>query len=215
MRLGWLGNFGTMPMEPGVLAVCDQALQVFRNLGAVVTEATVPASVEEAWQAWVDLRAWNNATSLGHYYDNPQQRALLKPEAQWEVERGRRLSGEDVARAFAARTTWYRAFAGLFDRFDYLLAPTAQLFAFDAQDHWPRAIAGTAMDTYHRWMQIVTPITLSGCPALAIPAGFDPRGRSMGVQLIGPLRDELGLLKLANAYDEATRLPGKTPPPLS
>ena len=28
------------------------------------------------------------------------------------------------------------------------------------------------MDTYHRWMEVVTPWTLSGCPVISVPAGF-------------------------------------------
>ncbi len=214
LRVGWLGNFGTLPMEPGVLEVCKGALGVFESLGATVGEATVPAPLEDAWRDWVTLRAWGNAASLGSFYDDPERRALLKPEAQWEVERGRRLSGGDVAAALAGRQRWYQAFAGLFDRFDILVAPTAQVFAFDAATHWPTEIAGTAMDSYHRWMQIVTPITMSGCPALAVPAGFSPVGQPMGLQLVAPLRRELDCLKVANAYDRATRWAERRPPTL-
>ena len=45
----------------------------------------------------------------------------------------------------------------LFDRYDYLLLPSAQVFPFDANVHWPKAISGVTMDTYHRWMEVVVP----------------------------------------------------------
>ena len=58
------------------------------------------------------------------------------------------------------------------------------------------------MDTYHRWMEVVTHWTRSGCPVVAIPAGFDAAGRSMGIQLIGKPRGDLDLLRLARAYEQ-------------
>jgi len=39
------------------------------------------------------------------------------------------------------------------------------------------------MDSYLRWMQVCGAVTMTGCPALAVPAGFDAQGRSMGIQI--------------------------------
>jgi amidase len=57
------------------------------------------------------------------------------------------------------------------------------------------------MDSYHRWMQVSAFATLGGCPALNVPAGFDEKGRPMGMQLIGRPRDDLGVLKAGAAYE--------------
>ena len=38
--------------------------------------------------------------------------------------------------------------------------------------HWPQEIAGQKMETYHEWMKAVLLVSMSGCPALAVPAGF-------------------------------------------
>ncbi len=219
VRIGWLGDFANLdskglPMEPGVLDVCRGALKVLEDMGAVVSEAKVPASAEECWQAYTRLRCWASANNYGALYDDPARRALLKPEAQWEVVEGRKVTGADVPHLLAARLRWYQAFVTLFDAHDFLAAPTAQLFAFDAKTHWPEEIAGQKMDTYLRWMQVCGLITMTGCPALAAPAGFDPKGRSMGIQIIAKPRREIDCLRLANAYDQATRWPGKRPSPL-
>ena len=61
------------------------------------------------------------------------------------------------------------------------------------------------MTTYHEWMKCVVPATMMGGPALAAPAGFDPRGLPMGIQIIGRNRAELDCLSLAAAYHEAAR----------
>lgn len=215
VRIGWLGDFGSLPMEPGVLDVCRGALKPFEDMGAVVTEAKVPASLEDMWQTYTRLRCWSAANSYGAFYDNPATRGLLKADAQWEVEQGRKVTGADVPDLLAGRLRWYQAFVSLFEIHDFLAAPTAQLFAFDAKTHWPAEIAHTKMDSYLRWMQVCGAVTMSGCPALAVPAGFDAQGRSMGIQIVAKPRREIDCLKIANAYDSATHWPGKRPSPLA
>lgn len=212
VRIGWLGDFGGLPMEAGVLDLCREALRVFEDQGAIVEPVQVPASIEKAWQDWVDLRAALYAPRLLPFYRDPAKKALLKPEAIWEIERGLSLSAMDVMRAQAGRQAWYRAVAPLFDRHAFLVAPSAQIFPFDAQEHWPRSVAGQTMDSYHRWMEVCALVTLSGCPALAAPAGFGASGLPNGIQIIAPLRGEKDLLRVGQAYHLATRWPEKRPP---
>jgi amidase len=160
------------------------------------------------------LRAWQAGGNLLDYYQDPAKRALLKPEALFEVESGLKLSAYDITAASLVRTEWYQAVRRFFETYDFLVAPTAQLFPFDVNIHWPTAIAGTAMETYHEWMKVVLPITMSGCPALAAPAGFNAHGLPIGIQIVGPNHGELACLQLAHAYDEATQWAVRHPPPL-
>jgi len=197
------------------LDVCRGALKTFENMGAVVSEAKVAASAEDTWQAYTRLRTWASAANYGALYDDPARRSHMKADAQWEVEQGRKVTGADIPHLLAARLHWYQAFVSLFDSHDFLVAPTAQLFAFDAKTHWPAEIAGRKMDTYLRWMQVCGLVTMTGCPVLAAPAGFDGQGRSMGIQIIGKPRREIDCLKIANAYDQATHWPSKRPSSLA
>ena len=103
----------------------------------------------------------------------------------------------------------------LFDRYDALALPTAQVWPFPVEMNWPKDIAGQAMDTYHRWMEVTIPASLIGLPAVAIPAGFGDAGLPMGLQLIGRRGDDAGLLRIAEAYHRATRWPQNHPPVLS
>ena len=70
------------------------------------------------------------------------------------------------------------------------------------------------MDTYHRWMEVVIPATMSGCPALNVPAGFSNEGLPMGIQIIAPNLDEFACLQLALAYERETEWVDKAPPAL-
>lgn len=205
LKIAWLGDLGGhLPMEPGVLALCRQGLKTFEELGCVVEEARPDFPPDRLWRSFVALRNAAVGAGLAPLYNDPEKRALLKPEARWEVEQGMRLSAFDLYDASVARSAWYRAVEALFGRYDYLALPSAQVFPFDAATHWPGEVAGRAMDTYHRWMEVVIPATMAGCPAMAVPAGFDGRGLPMGMQLVGPVRGELSVLRLALAYERAT-----------
>ncbi|TPL13760.1 amidase [Mesorhizobium sp. B2-4-10] len=205
-RVAWLGDLGGhLPMEPGILELCQAALDRFGE-ASFKAEALVPDfDFEALWQAFVTLRQASSGCALKVHYDDPARRALLKPEAVWEVENAQLLTAPRIRAASVVRTSWYRTLLSLFDRFDLIALPTAQVFPFDVGTHWPREIAGRPMDSYHRWMQVSAPATMGGCPAVSVPVGFDARGRPMGMQLIGRPRGDMAVLKAAAAYE--TTLP--------
>ncbi|MNN40234.1 Acylamidase [compost metagenome] len=94
-----------------------------------------------------------------------------------------------------------------------MAVPSAQVFPFDVKQPWPKSIAGRQMDTYHRWMEVVVAWTLSGSPVISVPVGFSAEGLPMGMQLIGRPRDDLGVLQLAAAYEQARDWVGSRLPP--
>jgi amidase len=214
-RIAWLGDFnGAIPYEVGVLDLCRSALRVFESIGCIVEEAVPDYPVDKVWQAWLKLRAWQSGGNLLAYYRDPAKRALMKPEAVFEVESGLKLQAFDITAASAVRTEWYGVVRAFFERYDYLIAPTAQVFPFDGDLHWPSEIAGQQMTTYHEWMKGMLPITMAGCPALAAPAGFNAQGLPMGIQIVAPNHAELTCLQLAFAYDEATHWSARRLPSL-
>ena len=76
--------------------------------------------VEAVWQAFMRLRGWQQGPSLLAYYNDPAKRALLKPEAIFEIETGLRLSAYDITAASVVRTAWSQAVRRFFERYDYL-----------------------------------------------------------------------------------------------
>ncbi|MFV3329590.1 amidase [Pseudomonas sp. NY15437] len=214
-RLGWLGDLGGyLPMEKGVLELCRRSFADFEAIGCHIEDAALGFSPERLWDTWRTLRHWMVAGSLGAACNDPARRELLKPEAVWEVENGLKLSAMDVFHASVARSDWYRAISRLFERYDYLLLPSTQVFPFDKSWDWPKEIAGKTMDTYHRWMEVVIPATLSGCPAANVPVGFNEQGLPMGLQIIGRHQADMAVLQLAHAYEQASRWYQRCPPPM-
>lgn len=203
-RIGWLGDWGgAFPMEDGVLDQCAAQVARFADLGCTVEGLAAPFNASALWDSWITLRSFAVAASLGPLYDQPRTRAALKDTAIWEIERGRALSASEVQRASLIRSDWFRTAAHLFDTYDALVLPTAQCWPFPIDWTWPQTIAGQPMDTYHRWMQVVVPVSLIGLPSLAVPLPLS-QGRPMGLQLIGRSRDDLGLLQLGQGWQALT-----------
>jgi amidase len=215
VRVAWLGDFeGYLAMEPGILELCQASFKAFESVGCKIERAQPDFPPEKRWTTFVTLRHWLTAGSLGHFYDDPAQREHLKPEAQWEVERGLQLSAMDVYRASASRSALYQAASQLFREYDYLLVPTCQVFPFAVDVHWPQEVNGRKMDTYHRWMEVCSFATLIGCPVINVPVGFNQDGLPMGLQIIGRNHADLAVLQLAYAYEQATQWVSKHPPAL-
>jgi len=213
-RVGWLGDLGGhLPFESGVLDLCVEALGALRTIGCTVDETPLGFDPERLWRTWITLRSCLVSGGQHANYADPARRALMKPEAVWEVENGLKTSALDVYRASVDRSAWYRHVLGLFERFDFLVLPTAQVFPFPVERHWPDVVGGRRMDTYHRWMEVVIGPTLAGCPAISVPVGFGARGLPMGMQIIGRPRGDFEVLQLAHAYDQATGWVRRRPPP--
>ncbi len=203
-RVAWVRDFnGHAPCDPEVLSVCARALRVFESLGCQVEEAAPEFDLESVWQALIRLRGWQEGGGILKYYNDAAHRQLLKPEAIYEVEMGLKQSAFDISAASAVRTAWSNAVHRFLERYDYFIVPTAQLFPFDAELHWPHEVGGVTMQTYHEWMKVAFFVTMSGCPALAAPAGFSARGLPIGIQIVAPNRRELDCLQLAYAYEAA------------
>lgn len=205
-RIGWLGDLqGELATEPGIMDTCIKALSAFRAVGMEVEDAKLSLSAAEMWRTAVTLRYWSVGSDLHSFYADPAKRAQMKPEAVWEVEGYLKLTGQQVAEASEGRARIYQAFRTLFERYDFLVLPTAQVFPFDVDVRWPREIAGRAMDSYHRWMEVTLPPTMAGLPTLAVPAGFGgARKLPIGLQIIGPNHADLAVLQVGYAYEQAS-----------
>jgi len=212
LRVGWLGDWGgAFPCEDGILELCEDALKVFEGLGATVEPVAPPFDAEKMWESWITLRSFLTGGGLAPLTD---QGIEMKDSVMWEIGRYRTMTAEQVYAASVKRSAWFTCAAQLFDTYDILVLPTAQAWPFDVDLPWPTEIAGRAMDTYHRWMQVTVPPSLIGLPALAVPGGFGANGLPMGMQLMARQGADARLLAIGEAYHQATEWPQKRPPAL-
>jgi amidase len=128
----------------------------------------------------------------------------MKPELQWEIEQSFVLTDSDRGLANRIRNDWYQELDRLFDEYDFLALPSAQVFPYPKTIHWPEEIAGRQMDTYHRWMEVVILASMGGIPVINLPVGTDELGRPMGMQIMGRFGEDKRVLEFALAYEQVT-----------
>jgi len=213
-RIGWLGDWGgAYPMEEGILEQAEAALAAMEGLGWAVEPVAPPFPAAALWEAWITLRQFAVAMSLGPHWRDEGQQAHLPPQAKWEVSHGFALKVAEVEWAAETRLAWLATAREIFAQYDALVLPSTQLWPFDVAARWPDRIAGVTMDTYHRWMEVVVPASLAGLPALALPGGFGAAGLPAGVQLIGAPGADAEILALGRVWHAATDWPARRPPP--
>jgi aspartyl-tRNA(Asn)/glutamyl-tRNA(Gln) amidotransferase subunit A len=80
---------------------------------------------------------------------------------------------------------------------DYVLAPTTGVAGFPAEALAPDPADILSVATW------TAAFNQTGQPAAVVRAGFDERGLPVGLQVIGPRHDDLGVLRVAAAYEAA------------
>jgi amidase len=208
-RIGWLGDLnGYLSTDDGILQACQVGLKRLSSIGCVVEPIELGFSPAAVWDAWLVWRAALVASSLAPIASVEKNRTIIKPEALWEYESAKKFSASDFMKASVTRSQFYQHLRALFERYDFLVLPSAQVWPFDIELRWPQQIAGKAMDTYHRWMETVIYATFAGLPAMSVPSGFSEvsaiRSKALpnGLQIIGKPQGDLALLHLAAAYEQ-------------
>ena len=211
VKIGWLKDLdGYLKFEQGILELCENSLSKLSSARAKVELAQTNFAPSDLWTCWTTLRHQTRLRMLD-FYENPLTHNLLKPELLWEIEQALKLKEEDIKQAELIRKEWYFELDRLFNKYDFLILPTAQVFPFSSNIHWPKEINGRLMDTYHRWMEVVIMASIGGIPAINLPTGFDATGRPMGLQVMGKFGHDRRVLQFGLAYEQITNYLDRKP----
>ncbi|QNN52584.1 amidase [Nocardioides mesophilus] len=198
---------GSFAVDHQVAQIVTAQAAVLEAAGAVVEEAH--PVLHNADSAFRTLRAWL-------FWHRFRSLVRKRPEAFKESLRenillGEGLSGADVSRAYQQLTSIHDRVRVFFESHDVLVMPVSQVPPFSAEEEFPNAINGEPQETYLDWMRSAYLVTVTGCPALSVPAGFTAEGWPVGVQLVGPPRGERRLLEIAHVFEQATRVGERRP----
>jgi amidase len=201
LRVAWWRDLGGLPFEPEIREVVDATKKVFQDLGCRVEQDEPDfAGVGEAVPI---LRfAANHAAYAPRVREHPE---WVKDTIQFEVREAERLTAADVGRAMARQTRMYDDARQFFTRHDVFVLPVTQVSPFPVDQPYPTRIGDTPMPTYIDWMRACWYVTFMGCPAISVPAGFTRAGLPVGLQIVGRHRDDLTVLQVAHAFEQATR----------
>ncbi|HET8616885.1 MAG TPA: amidase [Actinomycetales bacterium] len=208
LRVAWAPTLGgRVPVDAEVREQLAGVPEVFAGLGADVTEDC--PDLDHADDVFGTLRAWLFELQLGEVARrHPDE---VKQAIHWNVEKGRQLTGADVARAEAKHTRLYEKVVEFFERYDVLLAPTTQVVPFDIDQEYPTLVDGQQQESYLDWMRSCTLISATGAPALSVPAGFTSSGLPVGLQVIGPPRADRRVLEVGHVFEQATHFGARRP----
>jgi amidase len=140
-----------------------------------------------------------------------KHRDQMKPEAIWEIESGARLTVAAISDAMVQHGAIMERMRRFQERYEFMICAVNQVPPFDTKLHWPEEIEGMKMENYIGWMKSACRITVTFCPAISVPAGFTPEGLPVGIQIVGRYRDDLGVLRVAHAFEQATGFGQKRP----
>jgi amidase len=199
LRVAWSADLG-LPVEPAVRATLAPARAVLAGLGCQVSDAAPDLTGgDEVFRTW---RALRFVTAFGPLLrDHPGD---LGPNVTWNIERGQELTVADLSRATTLWAALAERVSAFFADFDVLACPVSQVAPFEVGLDWVHEIDGVPQDTYLDWMRSAYLISVTGLPAISVPAGFTPDGLPVGLQLVGRRRADWHLLAVAAAFEHAT-----------
>jgi amidase len=129
--------------------------------------------------------------------------AMFKDTLHWEVERAAQLTAHEVGVAHVRLAEIQDRMRRFMERHEFFVLPVSQVPPFDVNLPYPMEVDGTPMETYIDWMRSCYLISVTGAPALSIPAGFTAEGLPVGIQIVAGHRRERALLEMGFAFEQA------------
>ncbi|MGW4849369.1 amidase [Nocardia brasiliensis] len=209
LRIGVPVNYYFDRIETAVETAVRTAIDHLSGLGAELVEIEIPMA------RYIKAIQWGlmvPEASAVHEHSLRSAPDLYGPDVRNLLEAGMFLPAADYLRAQRARTLLREAVIRLFDDVDLIAAPAVPATAARAgQDefHWPDGTVETVADAYVR---LSAPANITGIPAMTIPAGHDPAGLPIGMQLMTRPLGEPVLLRAGHAYERTT--PVRQPAPV-
>ncbi len=133
-------------------------------------------------------------------------RDQIEPDIVWNTEHGLNATPSRLAWAERERAALYRRFATFLREWDVLVTPGAPTPAWDVMQRTRNEIDGVKLPDYMAGSVLTSTITLTSCPAVSVPCGFDRHGRPVGLQIVAPARQEATALAAAAMYERVTGL---------
>jgi aspartyl-tRNA(Asn)/glutamyl-tRNA(Gln) amidotransferase subunit A len=183
-----------LPLHPEVAAAVNRAAQVLAAAGAIVTPLAgfTTREMADGINGFWRMRSWLDIGALPE-----ERRAKVLPYIRdWVAA----ASGYSAAQLFHHHSQ----FAALRDAavtacapFDFVISPVAPDVAGAAEAPSPTGDPLRAMEH----IAYTLPFNMSGQPAISVPCGHDAAGLPIGLQIAGRRHDDLGVLRLARAWE--------------
>jgi aspartyl-tRNA(Asn)/glutamyl-tRNA(Gln) amidotransferase subunit A len=196
LRIGLLLDAGCgLPVDPEIRAAVQQAARLFEQAGASVTP--MPPFLTRAMLDGMDL-AWRKRSHGDLLALREARRAMVLPYIRAWATSAAGLSGTEVFNAFSQFHATRVATVAACRAFDYVLSPCSPVSAFPAE------FASPTNDPLRPLEHIAftVPYNMSEQPAASINCGYTETGLPIGLQIAGQRFDDLGVLRVAHAFEQ-------------
>ena len=197
LKIGVMDRAGAgLPVDAEIAQTLAAAAKRFERAGAVIVPVKPVLSrkildgIDLFWRA----RAWNELRVLSE-----ERRADLLPYIHQWAKAGETVTGWQAVDGFNQTLEIRRRAADLFQKVDYVISPTAPVVSFAAELASP--IEDPDLPFEH--IGFTLPWNMSEQPALSLNGGFSKDGLPIGLQIVGPRFDDLGVLRVAKWFEEA------------
>jgi aspartyl-tRNA(Asn)/glutamyl-tRNA(Gln) amidotransferase subunit A len=196
LKIGlWLDAGWGLAVGAEVLAAVDAAARAFEHAGAIVeplppfTTRAMIEGLDAFWRmrAWQDIRTW------------PQERqAKVLPYIHRWAAGGAALTGAQVFHGYSQMGAIRDATVAATQRFDAVLSPVSPVVSFPAEFASPHNDPARPFEH----IAFTLPLNMSEQPAITLNGGYSASGFPIGVQLAGRRHDDLGVLRIARAFEQ-------------
>jgi aspartyl-tRNA(Asn)/glutamyl-tRNA(Gln) amidotransferase subunit A len=201
IRLGVLTNYEHRQVEPAVSDAFDEALDLFRRLGAEIRELTLPTYDVVRGRRAVFVRVEVEAAAAhGQLYHREPER--FSAEMRGYLDWGLKASALQLVEADRVMDTAAHEIGRSFQAVDAIVAPTTPQAAFPFDGNIP--------DTQGDFCALAN---MAGCPAISLPMGLSGDGLPLGLQIMAPAGQDQRVLAIASAYEAVAKLTLCPPPP--
>ena len=208
-RVAWTPDLGgLLPIDAEVARVAAGATRVFRSLGARVTTAS--PSFAELNEIVLGTRGLSMVAL--HADRLAEWREAMQAGLVWNIEQGLGLGPRDIGRAEKLRSALWQRVRRFMERYDLLVLPTVAVQPFPVEQRYPTELNGKALANYTQWFFLTYAISVTGLPAISVPAGFTRDGLPVGIQIVGRRRQEAAVLRAAAAFESAAPWADHIPP---
>ena len=220
MKIGLPAQYYIEGLDPEVKRAMDQAIDLYKSLGAEIVEVSLPHT-EYAVATYYVIATAEASSNLARYdgvrfgHRSETAKGLAQmyarsraegfgPEVKRRIMLGTYALSSGYYDAYylkaqKVRTLIQRDFLNAFKEVDVLLTPIAPTPPFKIGEKLADPLQMYLSDIF------TIPVNLAGTCAMSIPAGFSAAGLPIGLQLIGKPFDEQAILTAAYSFERETK----------
>ncbi len=198
LRVAYTEDFGACAVDPMIRRTFRERVQALSREVAVCEP--LPWDLSDGHRCFDVIRAESFFAAFEEVYRT--QPETLGPNVRANVEMAASIRLADRAWAHLVQTRINRQFQAAFEHYDLILAPTTPLSPFPWTELYAEVVDGHKQRNYYEWLSLTYMVTLATNPAVSLPCGRDEAGMPFGLQMVGPLHQDVRLLGMASALEQ-------------